>query len=191
MLQIAPPCLQKEKIMKNLKKSWKLIALFTLGAIVCVVFVGRSRASDPTYVVGFFGVAEAANGQSDKYEVVNLTKDLNIFEIVHLLSLADGNEITTPFTLSVPAQGTSSFTYFPALSAIVAAGGITRTVSGPFRPLIVLGPFPNASEDASVLPTIVYHTVFDPSGNLVTGSQASLTVRTKDSTLNDQKSVQD
>ena len=30
--------------MKNLRKSWKLIALFAFGAIVCVVFVGRARA---------------------------------------------------------------------------------------------------------------------------------------------------
>ena len=190
--------------MKNLRKSWKLIALFAFAAIVCTLYVGRSKAlaqsgttTNPAPVEKFTGLFQTSLDQNLFAITTNdsgLTMDV-------LATAKDTTGSTVWSATDLLAPGASSITPVP-LSLITIPGPtpgstlvVKQRVNLTFDYSAASGSLsPDFFRDVCGVKSAAE--VTDANGGAAvyiraSGSQNSLIVRTKDSALNDQKSVCD
>jgi hypothetical protein len=104
--------------MKNLKKSWKLIAIFVFGAIAVIFYVGRSRAfaqgstsqPNPTVTIDAHSVPTSA----EEYNRLKFTV-LGKFPATVGITPYDGAGnplVSLPTTITVPPGETKDYSFF-------------------------------------------------------------------------------
>lgn len=120
----------EETIMKDLSKSWKLIALFALAAIVYLGYVGRSRVSaqgvtTPTVPTITFETPSVVTGGQQYFlgEFVNHGSGAATLGIKAIDTAGNNFPIVNP-TLTLAPGATGDFLFFHSLP------GTTSTVPG-------------------------------------------------------------
>jgi hypothetical protein len=117
----------KEKIMKDLRKAWKLIALFVCVVIGCLFYVGRSKAfakathEDPITVTIESGSDVSGPNQWILKKIIN---ELNGFGLSMDIQVIDtnGNPVGSPNTIHVGPGATGDDSFAPT------SPGATETI---------------------------------------------------------------
>jgi hypothetical protein len=129
----------KEKIMKKLRKSWKLITLFAFGAIACLLYVGRANGTGATpNIVISYGSSILGPNQLANLAITNTTAE-TISPTVNVCSTSQ-TLIGSPMPLSIPAFGTGSVQITTPLVTITQPDGSTTSAQQDFLVNIVYPP---------------------------------------------------
>ena len=118
--------------MKNLRKSWRLVALFALLAVLSLTYVERTRAFT-LIEIQYLPAVQVVAGQSAAVKVSNVSTAS--VDVVIAIFGGDGGTLLVSKTVSLAAGHTMSFPYSNTLTgnreirAVVSLGTASAAVS--------------------------------------------------------------